>query len=93
MLEPPDNVHIAEIRDGQAILEWRPAAAGTACINYRVTSNCSTCSIVSNSATASCTIPQMSLETIVCAFRVQSVVCGNLTGRPGTPVVFTFPGI
>lgn len=94
VLEPPDNVHIADIQDGHAILEWRPAIGVPVCspIAYSVISNCSSdCSIIT-STTANCSAPQQmpSMEPVVYAFTVQTVVCGNLTGRPSIPAVFTF---
>ena len=94
MLEPPDNVHIADIQDEYAILEWRPAIGVPVCssIDYSVISNCSSdCSIIT-STTAKCSRPQQmpTMEPLTCAFSVQSVVCGNLTGRPSIPAVFVF---
>ena len=92
VLEPPENVHIADIQDGQAILEWRPAVGVPTCasIAYSITSNCSTiCSIITNTS-ASCSIPQPSMDPIVCTFSVQSMVCSSLSGRPSSPAIITF---
>ena len=95
VLEPPDNVHIAaDIQDGHAILEWRPAIGVPVCssIDYSITSNCSSICYIITSTTANCSGPQQlpAMEPLTCAFSVQSVICGNLTGRPSIPAVFTF---
>ena len=93
--ESPSGVRLIDLRDGHITLSWTPAESTTCVpVNYRVTSNCSTCSSnTTNLTTDSCSLPQQWTDSLVCAFSVQSEICGgNLVGRLSNPSVVTFQG-
>ena len=95
VLDSPSGIRFINLHGGQITLSWT-SVESTTCVpvNYRVTSNCSTCnSSTTNLTTDSCSLPQQWTDGLVCAFSVRSVVCGgNLMGRLSNPAIVTLQG-
>ena len=87
-LPPPNKVQVSVINFSlqEQTFSWSPVAPDCPAIHYNIlASNCGSCPTTTNHINVTCTgIPP---KGSMCIFAIQTVVCGNITGNTGDPIV------
>ena len=95
-LPPPTIVRLVGVSSEQLVFNWTSVDSDCSTLNYNIMSNCGSCINTTATTTTSvaCSISVNVTDSITqCSFGVQSVVCGNVSGVPSTPLDMTLQGI
>ena len=85
---PPDeiNINLSDLDLRQFMFSWSPVAPDCPAIHYNIlASNCGSCPTTTNHTNVTCTDVPTEQNTF-CAFALQTVVCGNITGILSNPI-------
>ena len=95
-LSRPSNVSLVGATPNYLTFKWGSVTHSCSTLLYNITMtgpNCGTCPSIVSSTTTNCSIePLQPGEVRVCTFRVQGVLCGNVSG-PSNEINVTLQGI
>ena len=90
---PPTYVRLAKANGRDLMFAWEPINYTIFCpsLHYEPVSNCSQCSVTSDSA--KCSISVITADAKVCTFAIRTVVCRNIIGPESDTVKVTLKGL
>ena len=86
-LSPPEQLHISGIdfSSRELTFAWSSVTPDCPAIHYNIlASNCGSCPTTTNHTNVTCT--DVSTNTSVCTFAIQTVICGDITGNFSDPI-------
>jgi hypothetical protein len=85
----PEAISLALVNFGrkEIMFSWSSVAPDCPSIHYNIlASNCGSCPTTTNHTNATCT--DLPSDDSMCNFAIQTVICGNITGKWSKPLTF-----
>lgn len=82
----PQNISLVGASPSELTFKWDPVTHNCSALHYNIMmtgASCGSCPMITNSTTVTCLIQQLQQNEVrLCTFRVQGVLCGNISGQP-----------